>query len=183
VLRRADNVVIRHVPKMFGGEGWLTVYIGQQSYRLRKMHSGEASKLLNTQHQYPLAITTVRGRTYWAFQGKYYWENDGLDAGAVYALLVTRQQRETQRIDRAQQTVAVGSQPRRAAPRGAIPDDLKHFVWTRDGGRCRNCSRNTELQFDHIIPVALGGATTAENLQVLCGPCNRMKSAGITIRR
>jgi 5-methylcytosine-specific restriction endonuclease McrA len=35
------------------------------------------------------------------------------------------------------------------------------------------------LQFDHIIPVALGGATSAQNLQLLCRQCNLAKSAGI----
>ena len=77
--------------------------------------------------------------------------------------------------------VAMGERPQPSA-RGAIPDDVKQFVWTRDEGRCRNCGSQTELQFDHIIPVALGGATVAENLQVLCGPCNRRKSAGLTVR-
>jgi hypothetical protein len=29
------------------------------------------------------------------------------------------------------------------------------------------------------IPVALGGATTVDNLQLLCGPCNRLKGADL----
>jgi 5-methylcytosine-specific restriction endonuclease McrA len=29
-----------------------------------------------------------------------------------------------------------------------------------------------DLQFDHIIPVALGGATTFDKVQVWCGRCN-----------
>jgi 5-methylcytosine-specific restriction endonuclease McrA len=77
--------------------------------------------------------------------------------------------------------VAMGSMPRPQL-RGAIPDDLKQFVWLRDGGRCRHCGNQYELQYDHIIPVAMGGATTTENLQILCGPCNRRKSAGLTVR-
>jgi 5-methylcytosine-specific restriction endonuclease McrA len=30
-----------------------------------------------------------------------------------------------------------------------------------------------------VIPVALGGASTAANLQVLCAPCNREKGASL----
>jgi 5-methylcytosine-specific restriction endonuclease McrA len=32
---------------------------------------------------------------------------------------------------------------------------------------------------DHVIPVALGGATTLANLQLLCGACNREKGADL----
>lgn len=63
--------------------------------------------------------------------------------------------------------------------RGAIPDDLKRYVWQRDRGRCRQFGSNIELQFDHLIPLAFGGATTEQNLQILCGPCNRRKGASI----
>ena len=30
--------------------------------------------------------------------------------------------------------------------------------------------------YDHIIPVAKGGGNSAENVQLLCGDCNRQKS-------
>jgi 5-methylcytosine-specific restriction endonuclease McrA len=45
-----------------------------------------------------------------------------------------------------------------------------------------HCGAQTELQYDHIIPVVMGGSSNQENLQVLCGPCSRRKSAGLTIR-
>jgi 5-methylcytosine-specific restriction endonuclease McrA len=63
-----------------------------------------------------------------------------------------------------------------------ISDDVKQLVWTRDGGRCRNCGSTVELQFDHVIPVSMGGNSEPDNLQILCGPCNRRKGPGITVR-
>ncbi len=52
-------------------------------------------------------------------------------------------------------------------------------MWERDGGRCVACGTDFELQFDHVIPFAAGGGDTVENLQVLCGPCNRAKGATV----
>jgi 5-methylcytosine-specific restriction endonuclease McrA len=50
------------------------------------------------------------------------------------------------------------------------------MVYERDGGRCVECDSTFDLQYDHVLPVALGGATTVENLQLLCADCNRQKS-------
>jgi hypothetical protein len=57
-----------------------------------------------------------------------------------------------------------------------IPDDVRLAVWARDEGRCVMCSSTADLQFDHIIPVAKGGANTVENIQLLCRRCNLKKS-------
>ena len=60
--------------------------------------------------------------------------------------------------------------------RDAIPEDVKLRVWARDGGACVRCASQQGLQFDHIIPVALGGGTAAANIQILCQTCNLRKS-------
>jgi len=183
MLRRADNVQIHFKPGMVSGKGWVTFYIGKRSFvRLGKQHKREVAATAQQQLSYPVRIVRVDQKTYWQFQNRFYWDNDDLDAAAVYALLVTRQQRQSQRIDRAQQIVAMGTSSRPMNPRGHIPDDVKHLVWTRDQGRCRSCGGATELQFDHVIPVAMGGGSGPENLQVLCGPCNRRKGASVTVR-
>ncbi|MEV0062772.1 TerD family protein [Nocardia sp. NPDC050718] len=61
----------------------------------------------------------------------------------------------------------------------SIPQDVKAQVWQRDGGRCVECGDGHYLEFDHIIPLSRGGATSAANLQILCRACNRAKGARI----
>ena len=63
--------------------------------------------------------------------------------------------------------------------RDAIPKQVKIGVWQRDSGRCVECGARENLEFDHIIPVKLGGANTFRNLQLLCSPCNRSKAANL----
>ena len=61
-----------------------------------------------------------------------------------------------------------------------IPEDVKLLVWTRDAGACVRCGAREQLQVDHVIPHAKGGADTEGNLQLLCQPCNLRKSDAIT---
>lgn len=49
-------------------------------------------------------------------------------------------------------------------------------VFKRDGYTCRICRQpGGELEVDHIVPLAKGGANTMNNLQTVCRACNRSK--------
>lgn len=61
------------------------------------------------------------------------------------------------------------------ASRG-IPQKVKLEVWQRDQGKCVQCGDSNYLEYDHIIPFSLGGASTEGNLQLLCRRCNLQKS-------
>ncbi|MET9492104.1 TerD family protein [Nocardia sp. NPDC006630] len=61
----------------------------------------------------------------------------------------------------------------------AIPQDVKSRVWQRDGGSCQQCGDKQYLEFDHVIPWSQGGATSVDNLQILCRKCNLQKGARI----
>lgn len=60
--------------------------------------------------------------------------------------------------------------------REQIPQDVMDKVWNRDGGKCVKCGSQEDLEFDHIIPVSKGGASTYRNIQLLCKKCNLEKS-------
>jgi len=63
--------------------------------------------------------------------------------------------------------------------REPIPESVRLFVWQRDKGQCVRCGSQERLEFDHIIPIALGGSNTERNIQLLCEPCNRSKGANV----
>ncbi|GIJ49941.1 TerF-like protein [Virgisporangium aliadipatigenens] len=61
----------------------------------------------------------------------------------------------------------------------SIPSHVKAAVWRRDGGACVECQATEYLEFDHEIPWSRGGATSVNNLRLLCRRCNLAKGARI----
>jgi hypothetical protein len=134
--------------------------------------------ILRDQEEVPVAVAEDERRTWWMFRGRFFWEDDGLAEDEVAALLLERERRLRRRIERAKDMMRAGEE---AGPRReGIPEDVRREVFRRDGGRCAACGSDELLQFDHVIPVALGGASTAANLQLLCAPCNREKGADLS---
>jgi hypothetical protein len=58
-----------------------------------------------------------------------------------------------------------------------ISQDVKIQVAHRDGGRCVQCGSDKHLHYDHKIPWSRGGTNSVNNIQLLCGDCNRRKGA------
>lgn len=55
---------------------------------------------------------------------------------------------------------------------------LRAAVFERDRFTCTYCGeQDGPLDCDHVLPVALGGVSTMENLVAACAPCNRSKGA------
>jgi 5-methylcytosine-specific restriction endonuclease McrA len=54
----------------------------------------------------------------------------------------------------------------------------------RDGSTCYLCNKSlaiSEVELDHLIPVAQGGTSEAVNLAVACRWCNRSRGARLSI--
>jgi hypothetical protein len=115
---------------------------------------------------------------WWMFKGEFYVEDEGYSAAEVQALIADYLLKKKRKVDRA---LARVDESDAASPRGRqpIPDDVRMFVWQRDGGRCVKCGCEERLEFDHIIPLTRGGSNTARNVQLLCATCNRSKGGEI----
>jgi hypothetical protein len=61
-----------------------------------------------------------------------------------------------------------------------IPEKIKRQIWMEAGGKCvfigstgRRCDSQALLEIDHIVPKALGGTNSRENLRLLCRSHNK----------
>lgn len=68
-----------------------------------------------------------------------------------------------------------------------VPRSMQQDCFKRDHWACVKCGftsrpNSGELNADHIIPSAEGGETTLENLETLCVPCHKKKTAPETRR-
>jgi hypothetical protein len=146
-----------------------------------RVDASRYSQLAAAQAQQPVSLARSGARTWWWFENAFYWESGGYQQRDVLALIRDRQRRATRNLDRARTLLNVeeGREQRTRNQRQPIPRDIRRAVFERDGGSCVDCGSNFDLQYDHVIPVALGGATSLSNLQLLCGDCNRSKGADL----
>lgn len=172
VLRRVTNAGFERLPGLIARYRFVAGRLESE----RVWSAGGYRRLLRTQQARPVAVLRDGDRTWWMWRGEVVCERDGLTAGDVRALLEARAAAQQRRLTHAH---AVAAKAPAAAQRQWIPREVRRAVWERDGGCCTLCGSAFELQYDHVIPVALGGTSDAANLQILCGDCNRRKGASV----
>jgi hypothetical protein len=128
----------------------------------------------------PAYITSYGPRRWWSWREDFYWSTGQFAASDVRALLLERERRERRRLEHAHTMMRVEDglaveERVGARQRQPLSEDVKRFVFRRDEGICQTCGSRELLQFDHILPVAMGGSDEPENLQLLCADCNRAK--------
>jgi hypothetical protein len=126
----------------------------------------------------PVKYLSVGDRNYWRYDDRWFTDSDGHDSDEVRALVITYDLRLDKKLSQAK-TAASAQRLPDGSLRESIPESVRHSVWERDGGACRSCGSKSDLQYDHLIPVSMGGANSVDNLQILCGPCNRRKGASV----
>jgi hypothetical protein len=164
-----------HRPLLF----WRSYYFTGTTVKQVPFKRAEMETLQRGQATHPVRVVErkTNGRTWWWFEGAFYWEDDGYDPDDVLALIRDRQRKKDRQLRRAKDLMVLDESPE--PRRQPIPREIKQAVWKRDGGSCVECGSRFDIQYDHILPFSLGGATTVENLQILCANCNRAKSDSI----
>ena len=155
---------------------WLTV--GKEGFRGVPCTARAYERMMADQVEFPQAIRSIEHRHYWIFQDRIWWDDDGLTAEDVHALVVARQFKQQSQIRQSKALVAQGDAE--STNRPGIPYEVRTLVYERDRGKCQQCGTNQDIQFDHIIPVAWGGSSEPKNLELLCAPCNQRKGASLS---
>lgn len=173
MLREVRSARFGHRLTLLGRRYFLAAgpHAGAVSWRAGRFRALQAAQTIR-----PVELFHADGRTYWAFEGRVLWEDEDLSPADVLALVRERERRTRRRLERAHAALAGEAAPPRRRP---IPRGVRQAVFERDGGRCVECGSAFDIQYDHVIPLALGGADSAENLQILCAPCNRAKGAAL----
>jgi 5-methylcytosine-specific restriction endonuclease McrA len=104
------------------------------------------------------------------------------DLAKVFALALKSLVREREKSRHGLHTESRGTSA--ALARGRyIPAQLKAQVYKRDQGQCAfttddglRCECRADLEYDHIVPLAQGGRTTADNLRLLCAAHNQYEA-------
>jgi len=129
-------------------------------------------RLAALQFERPMLVAKQDGRRWWWYLDRFWWDDEGLSARDV-AALVTRGDRE--RTDRAAEVART-----RASLFGEVlpPDKEETFspivrfaVWCRDRGRCVDCRSLLDLEYVQIIPYSRGGSRWIKNVELRCAEC------------
>jgi hypothetical protein len=182
VLRRVENIETLFEPDpvaLLTGKWRISLQVGKaKTFSKRRLTRREWKEMKSQSELTPVFYMKIGERNLWRYAGKWFSDSDDLKADEVKALVASYGLGLRKKVSEAK-TVASAKRVPDGSLREFIPESVRHNVWERDGGACRQCGAKSDLQYDHLIPVSLGGANTEDNLQILCAACNRQKGASV----
>jgi 5-methylcytosine-specific restriction endonuclease McrA len=182
-MLRKEQYVFRPKSTFFGGfQGICFIILGKNGKeRLTWAAQPEAywRQIITASHSYAVDMGPETGtnRRFWMVCEEVFSETENLKGKEVWAMVMQKKAAKERKIKNALSMIQIGlNTPRSREP---IPDEVKMYVWRRDSGQCSRCHGKVNLEFDHIIPLSMGGSNTARNIQLLCAACNKSKGANL----
>lgn len=120
----------------------------------------------------PVLVAKRDGRRWWWHADRFRWDDAGLSAREVGALVALADHAYRRRVDelaRARADVLAEEPP--AVREDALSPVVRFAVWCRDRGRCVDCGASRELVHDQIVPFSRGGRRWIANVELRCAPC------------
>jgi hypothetical protein len=175
VLQKLENVSRREAEKILIKETGMTV---KPVESVRQLNGEDSMVKIVLQSETIQDIETIKG---WLAHS-----HPGIMNSELIALAVNTLRAQLNPATKAERARKIESKIAAATPKTApaqkhrvthrtryIPATVRHEVWLRDGGKCTNCSSTYAVQYEHIIPFAKGGYSTAKNIKLLCRNCNQ----------
>ena len=124
----------------------------------------------------PVLVAKRDGRRWWWYLDRFWWDDEGLSARDVAALVLGGDRERTNRAAEAARTRAS------LFEEGPAPDQEETFspivrfaVWCRDRGRCVDCRSLLDLEYVQIIPYSKGGSRWIKNVELRCAACRERR--------
>ncbi len=170
-LKSANDVQCMWEPGpagLLGGRAKVYLQIGRRKvysdFRLTRAEFMNKKERSGTEPEFYWKV----GRwNYWRYKDKWYVEDDGLKPDEVAALASSYGLKLKKKINEAKTAVAAQRVPD-GSLREFIPEQVRLTVWERDEGKCQLCGATTDLQFDHVIPVSMGGSLIRRTISRSC---------------
>ena len=115
----------------------------------------------------------------WAYRGFVYVIEGNHSDDEARLLILEDFDRERQKFERLKAKFDDKHANEATYERPRIPENVRIEVWRRDGGKCARCGSRERLEYDHIVPISMGGSNTARNIELLCEKHNRSKSNNV----
>jgi hypothetical protein len=156
--------------------------LNDSSHKKEPLPRGRTIPLSATQVAYQFTVDRATHELFLHVQDLLGGEVAPGDLAKVFALALKSLAKDREKSRHGLHTESRGESAKPARGR-YIPAQMKAQVYQRDQGQCAfttddglRCECRADLEYDHILPIAHGGRTTADNLRLLCAAHNQYEA-------